>query len=234
MRQLSVSFDHVSETDGNQIEDYGPLNEAINQLTNLIREAGSHRFRKRYATKKTTVVYYYRCSQQIDFKPKDKESIKRDRHQMKRFACGGDLKFSVNLLDRMLKVTLCHIYHEKYIEIQFSPALLTFISTRCSTKTPIEIYQELHLSGINDADKVARHQISYQWHQTNVSTWRRDADPFLSATKLLDTKNEYQNFTFTACNVRGLGMYIRKTINILSSRAKELAIDATYGTNSSG
>lgn len=185
-------------------------------------------------TKKPSIVYYYRCSQDIEFKSKTKPSVKRDRHQMERFACGSNLKLSVNLLDRRLNITLSHNYHEKYIDIQITPSILAFLSTRSSTKTPIELYHELQLSGIRDSDKVAQHQVSYQWHKTNISIWRRDDDPFVSATKLLGSNNEYQNFIYTAGNVRGLGIYISKTMSVLSSRAKEVAIDATYGTNSSG
>ncbi|KAI0999635.1 hypothetical protein K3495_g8562 [Podosphaera aphanis] len=216
------------------IEDYGPLNQAVSRLTELIREAGGFRFRKRFITKKTNIVYYYRCSQDTEFKPKTKLSVKRDRHRMERFAFGSNLKLSVNLLDRRFNVTLSHIYYEKYTDIQITPSILAFLSTRSSTKTPIEIYHELQLSRISDSDKVTQHQVSYQWHKTNISTWRRDDDPFVSATKLLESNNEYQNFISTAGNVRGLGIYILKTMSVLSSRAKEVAIDATYGTNSSG
>ncbi|KAI0994468.1 hypothetical protein K3495_g13713 [Podosphaera aphanis] len=159
---LPVSFDFLSETDVTHIEEYEPLNQAVSKLTELIREAGGHRFRKRFITKKTNIVYYYRCSQDTEFKPKTKLSVKRDRHQMERIACGSNLKLSVNLLDRRFNVTLSHIYHEKYTDIQITPSILAFLSTRSSTKTPIELYRELQLSGISDFDKFAQHQVSYQ------------------------------------------------------------------------
>ncbi|RKF96051.1 hypothetical protein GcM1_011001, partial [Golovinomyces cichoracearum] len=68
----------------------------------------------------------------------------------------------------------------------------------------------------------------------NESTWRHDSDPFVSATRFLESKREYQNFIYTVGNIRGLVIYIRGKMNVLFSKVSELAIDATYGTNSSG
>ncbi|KAI1005796.1 hypothetical protein K3495_g2424 [Podosphaera aphanis] len=55
IHQLPVSFDFLSETDVTHIEDYGPLNQVVSQLTELIREAGGHRFRQRFMSKKKQV-----------------------------------------------------------------------------------------------------------------------------------------------------------------------------------
>ena len=129
---------------------------------------------------------------------------------------------------------LTHIYHKNYTDVQLSPMILAFISTRCFTKTPGEIYRELQSSRIDDADKVTQHQVSYQWHQKNESTRRHDSEPFVSATRFLESKREYQNFIFTVGNIRGLGIYIRGTMNVLSSKVRELAINATYRTSSPG
>lgn len=231
---MPISFEFLAEKSGKDIEDYGMLNQSITQLTDLIREAGGHRFRRKSVAKNEKVTYYYYCSQDLSVKPEAKEIAKRDRRQMDRFPCAGRLNFRIDLHDRLLNLRLSHSYHIKYTDIQLSPAILSFISARCNTKTPVEIYRELQSSGLKDVDEVAHHQISYQWHQANESTWKCDADPFVSATKFLESKGEYHNINYTVGNVRGLGIYIRDVMNRLSSKAKELAIDATYGTNSSG
>lgn len=210
------------------------LNQAITHLTDLIREAGGHRFRKLSVAKKEKVTYYYHCSQDLSVKSEAKEIVKRDRRQMDRFPCEGRLNFRIDLPNRILNLRLSHSYHKKYTDVHMWPEILAFISTRCLTKTPVEIYRELQSSGLRNVDEVAHHQISYQWHQANVSTWKCDVDPFVSATKFLESKGEYQNINYAVGNVRGLGIYIRGSINKLSAKTKELAIDATYGTNSSG
>ena len=110
---------------------------------------------------------------------------------MDRFPCEGKLSFRISLQRRLLNVKLTHSYHKNYTDVHLSPMILAFISTRCSTKTPGEIYRELQSSRFDDADKVAQHQVSYQWHQKNESTWRHDSDPFVSATRFLESKTEY-------------------------------------------
>lgn len=56
----------------------------------------------------------------------------------------------------------------------------------------------------------------------------------LFAAKILESKINYQNYTYTFGNVCGLGIYIHGTMKIHSSKARELAFDATFETNSSG
>ncbi|KAI0991919.1 hypothetical protein K3495_g16268, partial [Podosphaera aphanis] len=45
---------------------------------------------------------------------------------------------------------------------------------------------------------------------------------------------KYQHSIYTSGNLRGLAIYIRGTMTTLVSKARELVIDATYGTNNSG
>ncbi|KAI0991466.1 hypothetical protein K3495_g16721, partial [Podosphaera aphanis] len=64
--------------------------------------------------------------------------------------------------------------------------------------------------------------------------WKRDNDPFVSASKFIDELGpKYQHSTYTSSNLRGLAIYIRGTMTALVSKARELVIDATYGTNNS-
>jgi hypothetical protein len=57
----------------------------------------------------------------------------------------------------------------------------------------------------------------------NSSKWRRDPNPLRSAKNML--RNDH---------VRGLAFYISDAIGTLTTRAKELAMDATFGTNNAG
>jgi hypothetical protein len=81
---------------------------------------------------------------------------------------------------------------------------------------------------------VALHQVYYQWHQVNSKKWRRHSDSFLSAQSLLSENPDVCSFSYVAANVRGLAFYINDSIRVLASHAKELAMDATYGTNNKG
>ena len=68
-----------------------------------------------------------------------------------------------------------------------------------------------------------------------MSIWRRDHDQFIStSTFLSELDSEYWHEVYTSGNIRALAIYIRGTISALVSSSKELVIDATFGTNSSG
>src|ERR1700759_2617040 len=74
-------------------------------------------------------------------------------------------------------------------------------------------------------------QVYYQWQQLNLTIWRRDQDPLKSAQVLLSEHKEYNASLFSAGNMRVLAFYISDSVNTLASRAKELSMDATFGTN---
>ncbi|KAI0992617.1 hypothetical protein K3495_g15568, partial [Podosphaera aphanis] len=44
----------------------------------------------------------------------------------------------------------------------------------------------------------------------------------------------YHHRSISVANVRALGFYIRASIDALSATTREIAIDATYGTNNAG
>ncbi|KAI1000716.1 hypothetical protein K3495_g7484 [Podosphaera aphanis] len=68
-----------------------------------------------------------------------------------------------------------------------------------------------------------------------MSIWRRDHDQFIYTSMFLsELESEYWHEVYTSGNIRALAIYIRGTISPLVSRSKELVIDATFGTNSSG
>jgi hypothetical protein len=139
------------------------------------------------------------------------------------------------LEDRTLTITLHHLYHAPYVDIHLSSTVLEFINARVSTCTPSEIYRDLLASEIPGIEHAAQHQIYYQWQQANSSTWQRDADQFISAMRLLaDSPEKCQHTIYTSGNMRGLAIFIRDSITTLASEEKELAMDATYGTNNTG
>ena len=68
----------------------------------------------------------------------------------------------------------------------------------------------------------------------NSSKWRRDPDPLCSAKNLLSERPDITSSEYRVDNVRGLAFYISEAISTLTTRAKELAMDATFGTNNAG
>lgn len=160
---------------------------------------------------------------------------KRDRSTMIRFPCDSRLAIKSNFNNRELSISLRHNYHSSYTDIQPSSAVLQFIISRCQHQTPAEIFRDLKTSDVPDVEKIAQHQVYYQWQITNSSLWQHDIDPFISAVKHLDgLGGEYRHEIFTSGNLRALAIYIRSTVSTLVSKSQELVIDATYGTNNSG
>jgi hypothetical protein len=152
---------------------------------------------------------------------------------MERFPCNSKLILCVLLAERKLELTLEHRHHQTYTDIQLSPDVLDFINDRIMTRTPSEIYRDLLAAGIPGSRTVAQHQVYYQWLKANSKTWRRDDDEFTSVTCLLtDAADKYRHETFTSGDARGFAFYILASASL--SSAMELAIDATYGTNSTG
>lgn len=128
-----------------------------------------------------------------------------------------------------------HDSHISYVSIRPTQEVLDYISSQCLKHTPAEIYQDLQDSQIPGADEVVQYQVYYQWQCANSKMWKRDNDPFVSASKFIDELGpKYQHSIYTSGNLRGLAIYIRGTMTALVSKARELVIDATYGTNNSG
>ena len=230
--QLPVCFGSSLEAEN----DLTPLNKAISLLVDLTREAGGHRFRKLSAKKnKDEYYYYYSCCQDSERCAKSVSSGKRDQRRMDRYNCRSNMKFQINLSGRELKLSFQHDYHTPYLDIRLSHEALEFIKSRGTGHTPAEIFRDLQSSGFPGTDLIAQHQVYYQWQCANSSIWRRDLDQFTSAIKFLcESESNYQHAVYTAGILRGLAIYIRGSMSALVSRAKELVIDATFGTNNTG
>lgn len=134
-----------------------------------------------------------------------------------------------------MKVELYHTYHTPYIDIELSDEILGFINELVATRTPAEIYQSLQDSKIPGAQRTVQHQVYYQWQQANRKNWRRDDDQVVSAIRLLEELGDkYSHEVFTTANLRALAIYIHASISNLAQNTKEIAIDATFGTNNAG
>ena len=90
-------------------------------------------------------------------------------------------------------------------------------------------------SNIPGAQRTVQHQVYYQWQQANRKNWRRDDDQVVSAIRLLEELGDkYSHEVFTTANLRALAIYIHTSISNLAQNTKEIASDATLGTNNAG
>lgn len=160
-------------------------------------------------------------------------SVKRDCSEIDRFACGSKLNLKIYQQNRQLKMTLSQLSWTTYrCHILYSD-----ISCNIHTLLRQNTYGNIPRIAIiwnlwcGKSSLISGHLFTASG---KFFTWRRDTDPFVSATKLLESRNEYSHFIHNAGNVRGLGTYVCKTMGIFSSKADELAIGATQGTSSSG
>lgn len=156
---------------------------------------------------------------------------------MDRFHCNNLLLLEPCLERRTLSLSIYHMHHSVYFDIQLSPAALEFVSQRVSAFTPAEIYHDLQASDLprQEKQRITESQIYYQCQRENAKLWRHDDDQLKSAILLLDeTSEKYGRTFYTVGNMHGLAIYILESISTLASCAKELAIDSTYGTNNTG
>jgi hypothetical protein len=219
-------------------EDHGTIDRpamanAISKLAEIIWKKGGFRFwhRKTYWKKRE---YVYFCSQDADHAPTSAAQGQRDTPRMERFPCQSQLLFRPSFGDRTLTVIMKHTYHTPYRDHQLSPAAVEFIQARVAASTPAEIYRDMQAARPSGWESVAPYQLYYQWQQSNSKIWRRDQDPLKSAQILLSEHQEYTSSLYFAGNMRALAFYISNSVNTLAPRAKELAMDATFGTNNTG
>jgi hypothetical protein len=207
-----------------------PLNNAINTLAKIIWKKSGFRFWHR-RTDWDDRRYIYFCSQDAERVPPSEAKGKRDAPRMERFSCQSHLSFRPSLEDRTLAVSLRHTYHMPYEDHQLSTEVLEFIQARNAFSTPAEIYRDLQAAQPSGWDLATSQQVYYQWQQSNSNVWRRDLDPLVSAQKLLSEHSECTSSTYFAGNMRAIAFYISDSVRNLASCTKELAIDATFGTN---
>ena len=179
--------------------------------------------------------YYYYCSQNGQKSQKSKGQGKRLVPTMSRFECDG--KIILNPFNsRTLKLETVHSYHAPYVNIGLTPAIQNFINARIADLTPM-ISRDLAASGLQGIECVAQNQVYYRWQQQNASHWRRDADQFLSVRMLLaepSVTGFCDHEILYPGNLRALALFVRESMTALRFVAKELPMDATFGTNHAG
>ena len=227
MENLPVGFASLNH-DGTI--DRAATTNAIGQLAEIIWKKGGFRF-WHARTNWQERAYIYFCSQDAQRARSSVAEGKRDAPRMGRFSCQSRLVFRLLLENRTLNVSLTHTYHTPYADHQLSEAALEFIRARTAITTPAEIYRDLQAAQMPGWEFITSDQVYYQWQQLNSTIWRRDQDPLKSAQVLLSEHKEYNASLFSAGNMRVLAFYISDSVNTLASRAKELSMDATFGTN---
>ena len=189
-----------------------------------------------YSGPQSDITHRYRCCQDAAQKKKSKSKGKRGRGSVERFACNGRLVFRERLQDRIQDVDLEHSYHAQYKDKHLSKDVLDFISKRVETSTAAAIYRDLKNAKL--ADNVPEYKVYYQWRQANIKLWRHDKDQFTSVEKLLAQDGMREKFTgidYTPWGVKAFAIFVKhQSLPKLAVETKELAIDATYGTNNSG
>ena len=142
--------------------DREPLNLALKELLGIIWKAGGYRFWHRRTTMDPGLVYEYYCCQDSSKEIASIGKGKRDARRMQRFQCKSKLKMRPSLEDRTLTITIHHLHHAPYVDIQLSSAVLEFINERISTSTPSEIYRDLLASDTPGIEYATQHQVYYQ------------------------------------------------------------------------
>lgn len=159
----------------------------------------------------------------------------RDRMKMSRFQCHSKLIIRPLLRSRQLSLTLQHDHHSAYFDKALSPEVHSLILSRLHL-TPSEIYHGIEESLLPGADSVMPQQVYYQWQKANQGIWRLHDDQIESVKRLLaseENRNKYFLRSFEINKLKGVAFYVQESIEALK-KSKELAMDATYGTNSSG
>ena len=230
MDNLPVGF--ASLGDEGTIDRAATVN-AIRQLAEIVWKKGGFRFwHRRTNWEKREFIYF--CSQDAQRTRKSVSRGQRDTPRMERFSCHSRLVFRPSLAQRTLTVNLQHTHHTPFADHQLSEAALEFIRSQTAVSTPAEIYRDLQAAQLPGWDNVTSHQVYYQWQQLNSKIWRRHQDALKSAQILLSEHQECTSSMYFSGNTRALAFYISDSVKTLVPRVKELAMDATYGTNNMG
>ncbi|KAI0998225.1 hypothetical protein K3495_g9970 [Podosphaera aphanis] len=235
MDELPVSFGPQPERSTDGTFEKADLDRAMEILLEIVWQNDGFRYRKKYTNAKYLRYSFY-CAQDIDkFGHEISTEIIRDRSQRERFACGGKLSLLPSFRDRKLSLSLCHKYHVPYEDIHLSDEIKDIIESECPTKSPSQIYQIVQEMKVTGYEVALQPQIYYLWQKANTRHWKRNDNQFESSKLLFEEKSEeFFHLEFSVANYRGLAFYINASISTLALRTKELAIDATYGTNSAG
>ena len=234
MDLLPVAFGLLPKRFEDDSYDKTNLDEAFNHLAVLIWRSSGFRFRKRKVDTKCLSSSYY-CAQDKLVFDRIPSSRARDRSTMERFECHSKLRLQPCFHNRTLLVSMEHDYHIPYTDIHLSDDIKNFIEKHCNSQSPSEIYQNIQESRVPGFKIAVQSQIYYLWHKISMKHWQRHENQIESARLLLkENERDYRTLELSVENFRGLAFYINAPIIALAAKSKELAIDATYGTNSAG
>lgn len=185
------------------------LNVAMRDLNEIIWRKGGFRF-KHVSTNSQALVYTYHCSQDLArAKPYQSEvepEKRREGKRMERFPCQSKLTMRVCVVTRTLFLTIRHMWHPPYEEVQVPPEVRDLISSRASTNNVSEILREIR--NLPEARSVTRHQVYYLWKKAKGGTWAQQSDESVSTTALLpEDSNCQDSYAFSAGDVRDLSPY---------------------------
>lgn len=233
MDELPIAFGLKPELPEDGMFDKSQIDDAVNMLVDLIWHHGGFRFRKRNTRTRSLKSTFY-CAQDRSVFTRSSKNI-RDRSQMERYSCCSKLIFEPFFEDRTLRLEISHNYHCPYVDIQLSEDVQKFVVSHSRSQSPSEIYQNIQELKVPGFENVAQSQIYYLWHKISMKDWKRHDNQMESAKILLKEKtDQYFQQEFTVDNIFGMAFYINSSISTLAQKTKELAIDATYGTNSAG
>lgn len=154
---------------------------------------------------------------------------------MSRYPCESKLIIHPNLENRTLSLTLFHRHNAQYNDISLSIDVKCFIDANLWL-IPSGLKQRIRQNHTLGYEKAVPQRIYYHWQKANSSTWTLDKDPITSVNKFLVSDNladRFQSKVYETGDIRAIAIYINESISALR-HAKELAMDATYGTNSFG
>ena len=226
--ELPVAFGSKLAKTADLQESKSSLNDAMRAMVEMIWSEGGFRFRHR-RTNMSGCYFQYHCSQDEARTRKSKSRHVKDVEEPKKYDCKSKVVMQPCLEDRTLKLVMYHTHHEGYRSVRMEDEVLEFVDSRSADSTPAEIYRVPMNSHIPQRMGVLQHQVYYRWQQTNCNVWRRSPDEFTSALQLL-AETGHDHHLFSSSNVSCLAVYFRESISVLGSNAKELAMDATYGT----
>ncbi|KAK7456463.1 hypothetical protein VKT23_010712 [Stygiomarasmius scandens] len=179
----------------------------------------------------------YYCSQDADWKkaPKPKTG-EREHVGMKRYTCESNAMISAKSAPKDKTKTLVTIRfrhgqnHQAYYDVELPRQAIETIRDNLDHCTPNSLVPVIQW----DFPNVTAAQIYRAWSTMSEELWKRDPDQMTSAKMLLEELGDDVDVleTVTADGVEQLAWTMKKVIEPLRGMTVEVALDATYNTNS--
>lgn len=181
------------------------LNVAMRDLNEIIWREGGFRF-KHASTNSQALVYTYHCSQDLarakPYQPEVEPEKRREGKRMERFQCQSKLTMRVCVVTRTLFLTIRHMWHPPYEDIQVPQEVRDLISCRAPTSNVSEILREIR--NIPKARSVTRHQVYYLWKKAKGG-WAQNSD---ESTLLPEDSRCEDSYVFSAGDANEMSPYV--------------------------